>query len=435
MSMSRRDFLAVLGTLAAIGGLPARPAGPAHAAGSPAGSGPLILLGTLVRGTGAPPEADMAVVVRRGRVESVQAASALPDDVALGARVLAAPGAVILPGIVNCHVHGVHGPQERRERFLLHGVTAIGDAASPMAALPRLLDSPPGRTATAACTGPMLCPPGGYPLPVHAPDHGLAVASPAQARAAVRRLADAGALAVKLAFEPGPLARPWPLFDQPTAAAICDEARRLGLVARCHVEDLGGLGPALDAGVHTVEHVPHRWMCNGTPRPVLGPDNLPVEPYRRLLERMARDRVIMTPTLDVLVRSMWNGPALYEPVRAFAAMGGRIALGNDHPYRRTGAGMPLAEMRLLRRAGLTTAQVIRAATLTAAQACGLKDRGEIAPGRAADLLVVAPETAPKADPDMIIEALAAPLWVIKDGGLVVDRSAEAGFLVAHKAKA
>jgi imidazolonepropionase-like amidohydrolase len=372
--------------------------------------------GTLIRGNGGLPQPDTTVLVDHGRIKAIFAATD-PDRARAVASipVLAVPGATILPGIVNCHVHGIHAAKERRERYLVHGVTSIGDAASPLAALPQLLDSPTGRTATAACAGPMLCPPGGYPLPVHSPDHSLVAASPRQARERVRQLADAGVNTVKLAFEPGPNTRPWPLFDAATARAICDEARRLGLIIRCHVEDYGGLEPALNAGVHTVEHAPHRWIATNGPRPALttGEHPEPVPHLRRLLERMARDDIIMTPTLDVLTRSLWNGPALFATVRAFAAMGGRIALGNDHPYRRTGAGMPLREMELLRQAGLTMAEIISAATRTSALACNLADRGVIEPGMAADLLLVRGDLTASPQP------LAAPLCVIKDGSIAV----------------
>lgn len=431
--MNRREFLATLGAVAAWGlwrpvpalaDVPGAPPAPTASPPPDSAHDPepdparfvagarYAVTGTLIRGNGAVPQPDMAVLVARGRIEAILAATD-PDRARAVASVpvLAVPGATILPGIVNCHVHGIHASNERRERYLVHGVTSIGDAASPLAALPLLLDSPAGRTATAACAGPMLCPPGGYPLPVHSPDHALTAASPHQARERVRQLADAGGNTVKLAFEPGPNIRPWPLFDAPTARAICDEARRLGLTVRCHVEDWRGLEPALDAGVHTVEHAPHRWITANGPLPVLttGDHPEPVPHLLRLLERMARERIIMTPTLDALTRSLWNGPALFATVRAFAALGGRIALGNDHPYRRTGAGMPLREMELLRQAGLSMTEILGAATRTSALACNLAGRGVIEPGMAADLLLV------RGNPLDGPAPLAAPLCVIKDG--------------------
>ncbi|WP_272701477.1 amidohydrolase family protein [Desulfovibrio sp. Fe33] len=392
MTLSRREFLAFLGGTALL-------ASGVQAASPP--RGPFALAGTVYPGRGKPLPGH-AVLVRDGRIEGVVPAGTVTD------RPFFAPeNGSILPGVINAHCHTLHSARERKERWLLNGVTSIGDAASPLPALDALLHSPPGVTATASACGPMLCPPGGYPLPVHSPEHGLTAASRKQGADAVKRLADQGVSCIKIAFEPGVLPKPWPLFDPATAAAICGAARRLGLGVRCHVEDFSGLGPALDAGVSVVEHVPHRWNDRGRIRPVLAPDGAPVPCYLSLLERMVRDGVALTPTLDVFTRTPWNGPVLFAPVRAFHSMGGRIALGNDFPYRRTEAGMPVREMRLLARAGLDDAAVLEAATTTAAEVCGFTDRGLIAPGMAADLLVVRGEPGP--------DTLEAPLHIIKDG--------------------
>ncbi|OIQ49739.1 Imidazolonepropionase [Pseudodesulfovibrio hydrargyri] len=391
MALSRRAFL----TLLAGTGLLA----PTVQAAPPRGT--FALAGTVYPGQGAPLPGH-AVLVRSGRIEDVVPAHAVTD------RPIVAPeNGSILPGVINAHCHDLHTVRERRERWLDHGVTGIGDAASPLKFLPALLDAPTGRTASASACGPMLCPPGGYPLPVHSPEHALSVASPKEGADAVRRLADLGVRRIKIAFEPGSLPEAWPLFDPGTARAICDAAHRLGLAVRCHVEDVSGLEPALDAGADCIEHVPHRWHEQGAIRPVLDPDGAPAPYYLRLLERMVRDGIIMTPTLDVFTRTPWNGPDLFAPVRAFHAMGGRIALGNDFPYRRTDAGMPVREMRLLAEAGLDDTAVLQAATATAAEVCGFTDRGRIAPGMAADLLAV--RGAPAQD------ALQDPAHIVKDG--------------------
>ncbi|MGE4422476.1 MAG: amidohydrolase family protein [Pseudodesulfovibrio sp.] len=393
MVLSRRAFLTLLAGTGAL-------APAVHAAPAPP-RGAFALAGTVYPGRGAPLPGH-AVLVRSGRIEGVVPTQAVADR-----PVVALKDGSVLPGVINAHCHDLHTARERRERWLVHGVTAIGDAASPLEFLPALRNSPPGQTATASVCGPMLCPPGGYPLPVHSPEHALVVTSPKEGADAVRRLADLGATRIKIAFEPGTLPRPWPRFDPASASAVCGAARRLGLAVRCHVEDLSGLEPALDAGVDFVEHVPYRWHDHGAIRPVLGPDGAPVPYYQHLLERMARDGVAMTPTLDVFTRTPWNGPALFEPVRAFRALGGRVALGNDFPYRRTDAGMPVREMRLLAKAGLDELAVLEAATATAADVCGFGDRGRIAPGMAADLLMVRGAPTP--------DALQDPAHVVKDG--------------------
>ena len=395
-SLSRRAFLAACAALAL----------PRPARAMPV-SGRFALAGTVFAGDPAAFLPGHAVLVEDGRIRAVLPARELPAEV----RVLS-PGGFVLPGVINAHVHRIHAPEERRDRYLLHGATSIGDAASPLAALPLLARSPAGTTATAAFAGPMLCPPGGYPLTVHSPEYGLVITSPLQAREAVRALADQGCTLIKLAFEPGPLSAQWPLPDPASAAAAVDQAHRLGMVARCHVEDLGGLAPALDAGVDVIDHVPHRRVTPFGPQPILAPDGEPLPDYLHLLERMARDGTTMVPTLDVFDRSLWRGPSLTAPVAAFHGLGGRVGVGNDFPYRGTDAGMPLAELGLLRQAGLEPEAVLRAATANSARACNLRDRGVIAPGQRADLIV-----APR-DPREDLDALAELSLIVKDGVVV-----------------
>lgn len=368
------------------------------------------IAGTVYPGNGASVLHEHAVLVSNGRIEAI-----LPVEQVKDREVLVVPNSFVLPGIINCHVHRVHSAAERRERFLLHGVTSIGDVASPLGAMSDLVHASSGETSTAACAGPMLCPPGGYPLPVHSPDHALVVTGPAQGRERVRQVADLGATMVKMAFEPGPYARPWPMFNAETAAAICDEARKVGLVVRCHVEDLGGLEPALNAGVHTIEHVPHRWVNGGAMPSVLevgGERSIPIPSYRVLLDRMKREGVILTPTLDVFSRSVWSGPELYEPVRYFSEIGGKIAMGNDFPYRRTDAGMPFREMELLAKAGLSPHEVLEAATGNSATACGFIDRGILAPGSRADMIVLS------GTPLNDVSLMSRSTHIVKDGVFV-----------------
>lgn len=397
MTLSRREFLASLAGLATI-------ATPSLARAALSPTDKFGIAGTVVAGDTSLPLPEHVVLINRGRIEAVVPMASVTD------RPVLAPGvATILPGVINAHCHRVLNSKDRRSRWLNHGVTAIGDVGSPLSAMDALIDSPGTLTAAATCTGPVLAVPGGYPFPIHKPEHALAIHSSAEGENAVRMLADKGASMIKLAFEPGVMPHPWPTLDPKKAEAICATARKLGLTIRCHVEDLSGLEPALDAGVHTIEHVPHRWMHEGRPHPVLTERGEVIPYYRTLLERMRREGVILTPTLDVLSRTPWNGPELYEPVRTFHAMGGRIALGNDFPYRRTDAGMPVREMRLLAKAGLSGEDVLRAGTSGSASACGFTDRGHIAPGNAADILVV------RGNPAEDFNVLHQPLYIFKDG--------------------
>jgi len=397
MTLTRREFIL------SMSGCTALIAASGQTAHGVISSDQYCIAGNILVGDGSAPLKNHALLINGDTIEAILPRHEIKEHV-----VIETPDSTILPGIINCHCHRIHSSQERRERYLLHGVTSIGDTASPIANIPSLLDSPSGMTATAACAGPMLCPPGGYPLPVHSADHAMVVESPTKGRDAVRRLHDLGVTMIKLAFEPGINAKAWPMFDPDTAHAICDEARKRGLITRCHVEDFAGLEPALNAGVHTIEHVPYRWTPDGEPQKIIRNGEL-IPQYRKQMDRMKQDGIILTPTLDVFSRSMWEGEPLYKPVRYFNAIGGKIALGNDHPYRRTEAGMPYREIEFLGKAGLSPAQIIMAGTQNSGTVCGFSDRGTLAPGMKADLLVV------KGDPLKDLSNLNNPLRVIKDG--------------------
>lgn len=399
MLLTRRDFLTSLIGLGALS------ATPSFAKELPTGT--FALAGRIIIGDGSLPLNEHAILIHNGLIEAI-----VPAKNVLDRPTLTLPYSTILPGIINAHCHRIHSSIGRRERWLMQGVTSIGDVGSPLSAMPLLADSPLGYTATASFSGPMLTPPGGYPLPVHDSRYALVIQSPDDAHTAVSMLADRGATMIKLAFEPGVMPKPWPQFDAPTAKTLCNAARQKGLTIRCHVEDFSGLEKALNAGVHTIEHVPHRWHRHGHVRPILTSDNKLIDQYMVLLERMKQDNVILTPTLDVLCRSPWQGASLFEPVRVFHAMGGRIALGNDYPYKRTDAGMPSREMSLLSKTGMSPLAIIQAATKVSAAACGFTDRGILFPGMVADIIVV------RGNPALGLGKMDTPTHVIKDGEFV-----------------
>lgn len=99
-------------------------------------------------------------------------------------------------------------------------------------------------------------------------------------------------------------------------------------------------------------------------------------------------------------------------LRAMARAGVPVVLGTD-------AGNPLTlhgpsvveELQAMQAAGLRPEQVLRAATLDAARAVGLADRGQLAPGALADLLVL------DVDPRLDSSLLGQPSWVMRRGVL------------------
>ena len=88
-------------------------------------------------------------------------------------------------------------------------------------------------------------------------------------------------------------------------------------------------------------------------------------------------------------RNRQNYAILQKSVAKLAAAGARIILGSDtgledHPF----GFAEQKELQMMAEAGMTPAHVIVAATSRSAEFLGLSDRGAIAPGKRADLLVV-----------------------------------------------
>jgi imidazolonepropionase-like amidohydrolase len=79
----------------------------------------------------------------------------------------------------------------------------------------------------------------------------------------------------------------------------------------------------------------------------------------------------------------------YDALMAFHRAGVTILAGSDAPNGGTTEGASVhLELELLVEAGLTPVEALRAATFSPARAFGLQDRGRIAEGLKADLLLV-----------------------------------------------
>ncbi len=92
---------------------------------------------------------------------------------------------------------------------------------------------------------------------------------------------------------------------------------------------------------------------------------------------------------------------------------GEEVKGDDYGVTGVPMGLPLAELLLLRRAGLTPLQVIQAATLNSARAVGHEQElGSLEPGKAADILIV------RADPLRDLTNLRTVKGVIFQGKLL-----------------
>lgn len=365
--------------------------------------------GTLIDGRGGPPVRDAAVAILGGRIAAVGRAGqlAFSDDTP----VRDVSGATILPGFLNAHAHTVNLSDDELRAWVRAGVMTVRDLGGPLQtsverrdriaasgdpSLPRLLVS-----------GPLLNVPGSYSTRVRGLSSGLAlVESPADARRETAAILDGGADLIKLAVS-GRTDVSWAELSDAELAAIVETARARGAHVAAHVDRASALRRAVLAGIDSAAHSPR--------------DRIPDDLITLMVER----GVTMTPTIVVyegLARERGNlvewrriiQPVMYDNLRRFAAAGGTLALGDDYGGARgMTVGMPAEEIGHWLAAGLTPMQVIVAATSGAARVLELEgELGRIAPGLAADILVV------RGDPLRDIDALVRPVLVLHGGEVV-----------------
>jgi imidazolonepropionase-like amidohydrolase len=333
-----------------------------------------------------------------------------------------ARGGTILPGIIDAHTHHT-GPAVVRAQFLRAGVTTVCDTGSSLGGMDLFgqAGGAYGPAARGLTSGPMLAAPDAFP----GQPGGLAwlyeVDGAESARAAVERLAEAGAAYIKVELDGAESAGPTRALTRAELRAVVAEAHTRGLRVRAHARTLAAFRLALEGGVDSVEHVPLGEIA-AAERAAVGEGRRAagVSPeLERLLQRAAARGVLLVPTLDALVsqeraseqaESRGTAELILAAARRYVELGGQIALGNDYGTPGVVAGLPLAELKLLQEAGLSAAEALEAATRGAALACGLADEaGELRAGLRADVLVV------NGDPLTDLAALEDAIMVIQAG--------------------
>lgn len=388
----------------------------------------VITNGTVFTGTDAPPIPDGMVVVEQNRITGVGPSGdfRLPD----GVRVIDAQGGTILPGLINAHVHFCSDTAVRR-RFLEHGVTAVcdlGTSANLVRFYAQMATAAGEPVARGFTTGQMVTAVGGYPSQ-HPNQWTIEVDSPDAGAAAVSRLVEEGASMIKVCLEPGDPVGTWPVLGPDTLHAIADAAHARGLPVRVHLHDAGLLESALDAGADTIEHLPLPFCLQSEAAAALAAGDTRLADWPTLeaqYRRMAAQGVILVPTLDAQcffademlgtdkVTALRLTALSEDIVRAYRDMGGRIAVGNDYGAACVDPDLPLHELELLHSAGLSNADVLRAATRNAAAACGqARTLGTLEPGKLADILIVT------GDPLADLQALSDVRAVVSDGVVLV----------------
>jgi imidazolonepropionase-like amidohydrolase len=389
----------------------------------------------LVDGRGGTPVEHAVVRIVAGRIraiEAVEGRTAPPGVLDVGGRTL-------LPGLIDAHTHVIsdterapgfgpppplHGEEPRPDAlrwfvlakaaraFLAAGITTVRDVGSPddeaitlreairlgLLEGPRILSC--GRIITATAPGSRI-----FGTMYEEAD------GPWQMRRAVRRQLRRGADYVKvMATGARSVERESPEAAQLTAeeiGAVVDEAHRMGVRVAAHAEGLEGARLAVEAGVDTIEH------------------GLSLHREPRLVDTMAEQGIVLVPTLSTFqdlaerFRDDFAPPLVAQAERqrdeaaktvmAARAAGVTIAMGYD-------SGPPGAnanELIRLVEAGLSASEAVVAATAGSAKALGLTDRGTLATGQVADLLVV--DGDPLAEPAVLADA--GRIWLVTREGV------------------
>jgi imidazolonepropionase-like amidohydrolase len=384
--------------------------------------------------TGAALIRDGVVLIRGNRIEAVGPASevAIPE----GAKILDADGGLVIPGLINAHVH--HGaPAAVRARFLAEGITTVCDLGAPWEEVAgyREREHEGKPVARGFFAGPFLAPPGGYPDgPRRTRGYNFEASGPDAVRRAVHTLADSGVHFIKIALDPGwNEENPTPFYSVEEARAIVDTALERGLRVRSHSIRIGSFPLLVEAGLPIVEHMPfpNGWPPEEKERELLDHGD-PLEyffrvwhpQYDTILTAMADAGMIMVPTASALLGEIFGKVdatpherfverAVLGIVGRYRDLGGVIALGNDYNGISGKEMFPVSEIRALLAAGLTGEEVLEAGTRHAAWVCGQEaELGTLQVGKLADLLVLEGDFLE--DP----EALERIRWVVLDGEVV-----------------
>jgi imidazolonepropionase-like amidohydrolase len=372
--------------------------------------------------------ADQVIVIDGERIAAVGAAAEV--KIPAGARVIDLSRSTVLPGLIDAHTHMFNVPRpgmsreaatliavQNMQADLNAGFTTARDMSSHgngyadvdirNAINEGRLDGPrfqvSGRGIVWGGTANAL--------------GNISVTNEEEARAAVRDHHDHGVDWIKLfptggySFAASGEAQYEMRYPLPVLQALIDEAHRLGHKAACHVYGGEGQHNAIVAGCDTIEHA---FGLNPDDAKLIVAKNLfydptlvrYVEPYMDDNDAKATGgKYRMTVIFEKAVTLAGNTPGM------------RIMLGSGVDGSTYAHGTQALDVEaLVKRAKLSPARALQAATVVNAEAIGWADRvGTLEKGKFADVIAVA------GDPLADVTELQRVQFVMKGGRVVRDR--------------
>jgi imidazolonepropionase-like amidohydrolase len=292
-----------------------------------------------------------------------------------GARRVDGAGRVLLPGLIDAHVH-IDGPHQLAALARCGVTTALDMASVPGVTAP--LRGLPGQTDIRSACIPAIAP---GSLHASFPGVGAAglISGPEEVKQFVAdRLAE-GADYIKIV-----IGSPFADHEQSTIDALVAEAHERGKLVVAHASSAGSVAKAQAAGADILTHAPLDQPLDRAAVAQIAAAGRTVVPTLTMMEAIVSH--VAPPGAD-----FGNATA---SVSVLHEAGVPILAGtdaNDAPLIPGGVphGMSLhRELELLTGAGLSTVDALRAATVLPATVFGLADRGIIEPGKRADLVLL-----------------------------------------------
>jgi imidazolonepropionase-like amidohydrolase len=375
------------------------------------------------------------VWIREGKVEAVGSRLRSPK----GIRVIDGRGQTLLPGLIDAHTH-IHSRQDL-EQSLIFGVTTdlsmLMDQELAMKEKAEQTTNQADDRADLFSSGYCATAPGG-----HGTEYGYkfpTIQRPEEAQAWIDDRIAEGSDYIKIIYENGGDTGHGgrPSIDKATLGALVVAAHIRGKLVIVHIHTEQQAMEAIEANADGPAHLFSHGGDTVDPNfvPLSKAHHVFVIPTFTVLESVCNRkpgmRVLDDPSLSSMVLPDYI-PQLRKNINhgqrnnCMFAMGAIPLLSNEkvpilagtdtgNPGTAPGASLHV-ELEYLVEAGLSPAQALIAATSVSAAAFHLSDRGRIAPGLRADLLLVG------GDPTTDIKAT-RDIRAVWKGGVAVDRQA------------